>query len=504
MSEHWDVVVIGTGAGGATLAWRLAQTEKRVLLLERGGFLPREHENWDPHEVATRGRYRANVSFYDANDQPFSPYTHYWVGGNTKMYGGALIRMRESDFGEVRHFAGVSPAWPIEYAELEPYYGRAERLYSVHGERGTDPFEPWASHPYPHPALAHEPRIAELADDLARHGVAAFPLPIAVRLPPDGQAPVNLSLFDGYPDPTKSKADAHVCAIEPALERANVTLWTHAYAERLLAEGSGREVTGVVVLKDGERVEIEADVVVVACGAIESAALFLRSACSAHPNGLANGSGLVGRNYMTHQNGSVVWITRTPNPSRFQKTLGITDFYRGADDSDRPLGTVQLMGRTDREDLAAQMRGVVEDRTVEEASACSIDFWLTAEDLPALENRVSLRSDGSIRIEYTKNNTEAYARLKAKLKSTLDRIEDGGVYTGYELGIGGVSHQCGTLRFGTDPASSVLDVRCKAHELDNLYVCDASFFVSSAAVNPSLTIMANALRVADHLVERLR
>lgn len=488
---RYDVIVIGSGAGGGTLAWRLAKTGKKILVIERGDFLPRERENWDPHEVATKGRYRANVTWHDAEGKPFAPYTHYWVGGNTKMYGGALLRMRESDFGEVSHYGGVSPAWPIEYSELEPYYAQAERLYHVHGVRGADPFDPWSSEPYPHAPLPHEPRIAELAASLEKLGARPFPLPIAVRLPEGATAPIHLSLFDGYPDPTQAKADAQVCAIEPALASGNVTLWTNAFAERLIARRGA--ITGVVVAKNGETTTVEGDIVVTACGAIESAALLLRS-------GVANGSGLVGRNYMTHQNGCVVWVTHTPNPSKFQKTFGITDFYRV--EGGMPLGTIQLMGRTDLEDLAGQMRGVIEDRSVEDVSTCSIEFWLTAEDLPHPENRITVGDDG-IRVAYTKNNREAYLGLRAKLLSLLHRVEANGRFLGYELGVGGVSHQCGTLRFGTDPKTSVLDRSCKAHELDNLYACDASFFPSSGAVNPSLTIMANALRVGDHIAARL-
>lgn len=509
MSERYDVIVVGSGAGGGTLALRLAPTGKKVLLVERGGFLPRERENWDPAEVIGKARYRARIEYLDAANQPFAPFAHHWVGGATKMYGAALVRLRETDFGVVPHFGGVSPAWPIAYSDLEPYYAEAERLYSVHGDRGADPCEPPASAPFPHRPLRHEPRVARLAEDLRAQGLRPFALPLGLRLPEGrGDSPVNLSLFDGFPDPTGTKADAQVVAVGPALQHPNVALLRGAVAERFVTSASGREVVGLEVsVRDDDgserRETLRADVFVVACGAIESAALMLRSHGERHPDGLANANGLVGRGYMAHQNGALLWVSRrTPNDAQFQKTLALTDFYlRG--DGEHPFGIIQMMGRSDLSDFRPLMPGVIDDRTVEDVAAHTVDFWLTAEDLPDDDNRVSLTSDGRVRVAYRRNNTEAYARLRAELVSVLQRIEPDSQFLGYELGVGGVSHQNGTLRFGLDPRSSVLDVNCKAHDLDNLYACDASFFPSCGAVNPSLTIIANALRLGDHLRARL-
>ncbi len=511
-AEHYDIVIIGTGAGGGTLAHRLAGSGKRICLIERGGFLPRERENWDEKAVCVDGRYTAKETWYDKDDQPFSPYTHYWVGGNTKVYGAALLRLREFDFREVRHYGGISPAWPITYAELEPYYTEAERLYSVHGERGLDPCEPPASAPYPFPPVPHEPRIAELFDDLRALGHRPFPVALGVRLPHGSSphAPVHLSRFDGYPDLTEVKADAHVVAVQPALARGNVTLITGAKAERILMDRTGREATGVeIVRNDGERVVIRADVVCVACGAINSAALFLRSTSEHHPRGLANRSGLVGRNYMTHHNGLFIAVSDVPNPSQFQKTFGMTDFYRSADDSDFPLGTIQLMGRLDKASLAGLAKERLPGVPVEHIAEHCVDFFITAEDLPNPENRITLREDGSIKVSYCDTNLEAYRRLERKLMTVLDAADRlharGGrsTYLTTRLGVSGVSHQNGTLRFGEDPRTSVLDPFCRTHEVDNLYVVDSSFFPSCGAVNPSLTIMANAMRVGDHILERI-
>jgi len=507
---HYDIIIVGTGAGGGTLAHRLAPSGKRILILERGDFLPRERENWDPTAVFEQKRYLAPETWYDRNDQPFQPYTHYCVGGNTKMYGAALLRMRTFDFGEVRHFGGVSPAWPIGYHDLEPYYTEAEQLYSVHGQRGLDPWDPPASAPFPHAPLAPEPRIKELFDDITALGYKPFPIPLGVRLNQTDTcaAPYRLSNFDGYPDPTEVKSDAHVVAIKPILARRNVTILTRAFVERLETDRTGSAVTEVIVQRDGERLAFRADTVVLACGAINSAAVLLRSASEIHPTGLANSSDQVGRNYMTHQNGCFIAVMETPNPSQFQKHFGMTDFYRDAEDSPFPLGTIQLMGKPDRGTLqwlrGAALLGVPLDDIIPR----TIDFFLTAEDLPDPQNRITLRPDGAIRVGYAPNNTEAYDRLQARLTRILTEVERrhgraAPTILASRLGVGGVSHQNGTLRFGTDPATSVLDVNCKAHDLDNLYVVDGSFFPSSSAVNPSLTIMANALRVGDHLLERL-
>jgi choline dehydrogenase-like flavoprotein len=485
-------------------------------VLERGNRLPKDPvRNRDPRAVFTEGIYRPDEVWHDADGNAFSPFTHYCVGGNTKMYGAALLRLRESDFEDKRHYGGVSPAWPIRYSDLEPYYTEVEKLYHVHGEAGLDPTEPTRSEPYPFPALPHEPRMQQLFDDFRRLGCRPFPIPIALRLDRGADYPremEKLSAFDGYPDPTDVKADADVVALASALRHDNVELLTNAYAERLETDGSGRQIARVVVTRNGQTETYEADIVVSACGAINSAALLLRSANDRHPDGLANGSGLVGRNYMSHHNGTLLAISKTPNPSKFQKTFGLTDFYHGADDSELPLGTIQLMGKTDPDTLAQQAGELFPDMSVEEISGHSIDFFLTAEDLPHRENRVGLERDGSIRLSYKPTNLGAYDRLRARLVSMLDGLDchakevpcSGSVYVGDRLSIGGVSHQNGTLRFGADPQGSVLNLDCRAHEVDNLYVVDASFFVSAGAVNPSLTIMANALRVGDHLIERMR
>ena len=509
---RYDVIIIGTGAGGGTLAYRLAPSGKRILILERGDFVPREKANWDSRAVNVEARYHTREVWRDKDGRPLHPHTNYYVGGNTKFYGAALFRLRERDLSELVHHGGVSPAWPISYADLEPYYTEAERLYSVHGKRGVDPTEPFASGPYPFPPVSHEPRIQRLHDDLLRQGLQPFHVPLGVRLDESDRgrsACIRCNTCDGFPCLVKAKSDAHVTCIEPALAWPNVTLLTGAKVLRLDTSASGREVTRVVVEHAGEQRAFSADIVVSSCGAINSAALLLRSASDRHPRGLANGSDVVGRHYMGHLNSVLLAISRTPNPTVFQKTLALNDFYFGATDFPFPMGHISFVGKLDAIALSAGAPPFVPGMTLDVMARHSLDFWLTSEDLPSAGNRVTLDRDGGIVLSYTPNNEEGHRRLIARLKDLLQHLDmqphliPRNLFVGDRIPLAGVAHQNGTIRFGHDPRTSALDAHCKAHELDNLYVVDGSFFPSSGAVNPALTIMANALRVGDHLLERL-
>jgi choline dehydrogenase-like flavoprotein len=511
--EHYDVIIIGTGAGGGTLAHRLAPSGKRILLLERGGYLPREPENWDSRAVFREERYLSDEFWYDKDGTPYKPHQQYFVGGNTKFYGAILFRLRERDFESVEHFGGVSPAWPISYADLEPYYTLAEELYLVHGVAGEDPSEPWRSAPFPHPPVSHELRIQQLADDLVRAGHHPFHLPVGIDLnetDPEAGRCIRCNRFDGFPCLADGKADAHVRCVRPALaEHPNLTLLTHAKAVRLETDDGGRTVTHVHVDRHGTPDTFSADIVVVSCGATNSAALLLKSASEHHPNGLANSSDVVGRNYMAHINSGVVALSRTPNPTKFQKTLGLNDFYWGAPDSDLPLGHIQMLGKSDKDILRAGAPWFAPGPALDYLAKHALDFWLTTEDLPHPDNRVTVDRAGRIHVAKTYHNLEPHRRLLHKLKELLGPLGcqeaaiPGWSILDQRIPLAGNAHQCGTIRFGTDPASSALDVNCRAHDLDNLYVVDTSFFPSSAAVNPALTAMANALRVGDHLLERL-
>jgi choline dehydrogenase-like flavoprotein len=519
-NKTYDVVIIGSGAGGATLAHRLAPSGKDILVLERGERLPREDKNWDPTAIFEEGAYKTTEEWRDKEGDAFTPSTYYTVGGNTKVYGATLMRMREEDFGELQHYDGVSPAWPLSYDRMEPYYTEAEALYHVHGEAGADPTAPPRSAPFPYPPVPHDDRIERLARDFEGLGHRPFPLPMGVRLneDEDPEGPFLLrelykalghEAFDGYPDLMAMKSDAETICLEPALEYDNVTLRTGAYAERLETDASGRTVTEVVIQTDHGPERIEGDIVVSSCGAINSAALLLRSATDQHPNGLANGSDQVGRNYMAHNNAALLALSKEPNPTRFQKTLGLNDFYFGAEDTDYPLGHIQLLGKSNAVQLGTEAPSFTPNMALDEMAKHALDFWLTTEDLPDPENRVRVDDDGQIHLEYTPNNTTPHEELKGKLKGMLgqlgcqNRLIPCSFYLGKDIPLAGVAHQVGTCRFGVDPDTSVLDEHCKAHDLDNLYVVDGSFFASNTGVNPGLTIMANALRVGDHLRDRL-
>ena len=517
---HYDLIVIGSGPGGGALAQRLAPTGKRILMLERGEYLPRSRANWDARTVFVDAAYQAPDTWYGRTGEAFHPGLHYCVGGNSKVYGAALLRLRERDFGEVRHVDGVSPAWPLGYDVFEPYYCEAEALFHVHGQRGEDPNEPWSSKPYAYPPVLHEPRIQALHDTLVREGLHPFHLPLGIKLDqnPDGSATthspcIRCDAFDGFPCPVNAKADAQIICVDPTrATHPNFTLLTGAYAERLLTDPSGGAVSGVRVVRGGQTEEYTADIVVVACGALSSALLLLRSANDRHPHGLANGSGQVGRNYMRHNMSVLMALLKEPNPTVFQKTLAVSDFYFGDDDWPHPMGLIQMCATSHAEQIKAEaLPGWLEwvpDMPFERMAAHSMDFWLQSEDLPRPGNRIFYDGDRVV-LDITEGNEEAARRLRGKLEDLLEpigahrRLLERRLYLGKNIPINGTAHQAGTCRFGTDPATSVLDLDCRAHELDNLYVADASFFPSIGAVNPTLTIIANALRVADRIKARL-
>jgi choline dehydrogenase-like flavoprotein len=513
MSNKFDIVIIGSGAGGGTLALKLAASGKRILILERGGYLPREKANWDTTEVFVKNRYVSKDTWYDKDNKAFQPGVHYFVGGATKMFGAALFRLREQDFTGHSAADGMTAAWPIRYEDLEPYYTEAEQLYNVHGQRGDDPTDPPCSAPYPYPPVSHEPRIQEIADGLKRTGYHPAYAPCAILLDEADRSNsrcIRCDTCDGFPCLVHAKADAETIAVRPALRHSNVTMLTHAHVQRLETSTDGREVTRVHVLRNGQPEVYSGDIVVVSCGAANTARLLLMSANDAHPHGLANGSDMVGRHFMFHNAMALVALSRRENTTVFQKTLSINDFYLSAPDCAFPLGNIQMLGKSRgpmfRDDAPKFAPGF----TLDEIARHAVDFWLTSEDLALPQNRITLNARNEIQLHYEFTNLEPLKRLRSKLQAMLEHMDmhphliPNSVYMGKHIPISGVAHQAGTCRFGSDPKSSVLDVNCKAHELDNLYVVDTSFFPSIGAVNPSLTAIANSLRVGEHLLERLR
>jgi len=521
-NTDYDVIIIGTGAGGGTLAHQLAPTGKRILLLDRGDYLPREAENWDASAVFAENRYISKDTWFDERGRPFQPQIHYFIGGATKMYGAALYRLRKEDFGELRHYEGVSPAWPITYEDFEPFYSRAEQLYQVHGKHGEDPTEPPYSQQYPHPPVSNEPRIEQLYGNLAAGGYHPFHAPCGILLNEQNRpysTCIRCATCDGFPCLVHAKADSEVICVRPALQQyANLTLLTNAEAVKLNTSTTGREVTEVVVRRPGANQTNQLEtyrgsIVVISCGAANSARLLLLSANDKHPNGLANGSDQVGRNYMFHNSRAILAVSTEENPTMYQKTLALNDFYFGMEGFEYPMGNIQMCGKSSPPMYRGEkphLTRLAPTWSLDDVAKHAVDFWLSTEDLPRPENRVTIDQAGRIMLTYTPNNQVPCEKLYDKLKSMLPHLGMNphhliprDVYMQNPIPIAGCAHQAGTCRFGSDPKTSVLDTNCQAHEVDNLYVVDTSFFPSIGAVNPALTAIANAIRVADHLRGRM-
>ena len=488
----FDIIIIGSGAGGGTIARELASTGAKILIVERGDFVPQEDHNWNPAAVWKDLRYRATETWLDEDGRSFRPYTHYCVGGNTKFWGTVMYRLRPEDFGAVEHMDGTSPAWPIDYDTLTPFYDRAERIYEVHGQQGLDPTE-GPRGPYPFPPVAHSRVVGEIVEQLRAQGLHPSPLPLGLR-----DNCIFCNTCNSFPCKIHAKSDADVCAVRPATQWPNVSLWTNAIARRLITDATGRKVEAVEIDRGGTIERVSAPLVIVACGAVNSAALLLRSATDRHPNGLANSSGLVGKRYMAH----LATMMQGFHPFRkndtvFQKTVAINDFYWKGPNSRFPLGQIQSQGRT---------HGVMAQTVVPAVPVWAYEMWVArgvdwlamTEDLPRVENEVTIESNGEIRLRYKPNNLQAHAALVSETKKILRKLGFW-IVVSHSHRAKNTTHQCGTVVFGKDPRESVLDPYCRTHDIDNLFVVDASFFPSSAAVNPGLTIVAQAIRVADHI-----
>ena len=496
--ERFDIIIIGSGAGGGTIAHALARSSARILVIERGDFVPQEEENWNPEAVWKHLRYRVQERWLDRRGQEFQPYTHYCVGGNTKFWGSVLYRLRREDFQAVQHIDGVSPAWPIDYDTLEPYYERAECLYSVRGQHGLDPTEP-SRLPYRHQAVPHAAGMEAIVEQLRALGLHPSPLPLGLLRPGEQDGCQLCNTCNSFPCKVHAKSDADICCIRPLLQQPTVTLWTNARARRLVTDTSGRKVEAVEVERNGSVQRVEAPLVIASCGAVNSAALLLRSATATHPQGLANSSGLVGRRYMAH----LATMMQGFHPFRvngtvFQKTVAINDFYLHGPNGGYPLGQIQSQGRTHGV-MAQTVAPWIPLWAYDAWVARGVDWLVMSEDLPRDDNRVTVGEDGRIRLHYQPNNLLEHQQLVKETKRILRRLGFWVVVAHSHRGRN-TTHQCGTIVFGDDPRSSVLDSYCRAHDVENLFVVDASFFPSSAAVNPGLTIAAQALRVADHIL----
>ncbi|MBB3396036.1 GMC family oxidoreductase [Rhizobium sp. BK060] len=493
---EYDAIIIGSGVGGSITARKLAEAGVRVLVLERGDFIPREADNWSVDAVFFQKKYKARDTWLDKNGRPFDPGMYYNVGGATKFYGAALFRLRERDFEELQHHGGLSPAWPLSYNDFEPYYVKAEALFRVHGDDSADKTAPRRSAPYPYPPVPSEKIVARLAEKLSEQGIIASAMPNGVNSGAAGSC-ILCNTCDGFPCKIGQKNDAETCGMNPALATGRVDLKTNALARRLLLSADGKRIEAVEVEHRGETVRYSAPLFIVSCNAVNSSALLLRSANSAAPNGVANSSGVVGRHYMVHNQTALMGLSHRVNPTRFQKTLAINDWYFGDDKFGWPMGHMQMLGKLQGGMLTANVKylpGFIGN----EMARHGMDWIALSEDLPDPNNRVTLDGD-TIKLSVTLNNMEGHLQLVKRMKKALQRSGYPIVVT-KSLVAHATGHQCGTVRMGSDPAASALDQYCRSWDHSNLFVIDASFFPSSAAVNPALTIAAQAIRASEHIL----
>lgn len=494
-SLECDVAIIGAGVGGATLAWALRESGARVLVIERGDFLPREWPNWSAQEIHGHGRYRNSDPWIGPDGDSVVPGNYHYVGGSSKLYGATLPRFRESDFGEFRTADGISPAWPITYEELEPYYGQAEVLYWVHGD-DSDPTAPWRSTPFPFPALEHEAPIQQIAARLRTQGLRPYTLPQAVDWRPGGRC-VRCRTCDSYACMLDAKGDADVCAMRPALESPSVRLVTNAEVTRIVTNGGGSSVGQLEVAHRGRRVRVHAQRYVLAAGAVNSAALLLRSRTNELPGGVANSSDMVGRNYMAHPTTFVVGVLPTrANGIVFEKTLGVNDWYHAGPSNEFPLGNIQALGKLQGWTIKSHRR-LIPQPILEWMTQRSVDFLAESEDIPLPDSRVIVDGQGRIHLNWKPSNELAHAELVRRTARAIRRCGYPLVFT-QRLPWSASSHQCGTAAMGDDPARTVVNRDGRTHDVENLWITDSAVFPSSAAVNPALTIAANSLRVAEH------
>ena len=491
-----DAIIVGSGVGGSLVARRLAEAGARVLLLERGDWVPREPENWSVQKVFCERIYKARDQWIDGHGRSFDPGMYYNVGGMTKFYGGAMFRLREKDFEALEHKDGTSPAWPVSYQEMAPWYSEAERVFRVHGDDAADNSAPMRAERFPFAAVPNAPQVEQMAVALRSQGLSPSSLPLAVFSGAAGSC-ILCRTCDGFPCRITQKGDAESCGVHPALATGNVNLVTNAHAETLELSPDGKKVTAICVRIAGELKRFAAPLFVVSCNAVNSAALLLRSAGGEAPKGVANSSGVVGRHYMAHNQTALMSVSARRNDTVFQKTLALNDFYFGDDAFPWPMGQMQMLGKLQGGMLSANIP-FLPRWCNDQLATHSMDWIGLSEDLPDPDNRVTL--DGSrIRLSVTPNNMTGHHELVRRMKRAMKRAAYPIVLT-KPLISHATGHQCGTVRMGDDPASAALDSYCRSYDHPNLFVVDASFFPSSAAVNPALTIAAQALRVSRHIL----
>lgn len=496
MNTYPDILIIGSGIGGATIAAGLAPSGAKITILEAGKRLSPQPELDDQRAIFQQHYFKPEEFWYEEDGQPFNPGNYYNVGGNSKFYGAVLARYRREDFDAMEHLEGFSPSWPITYDDLEPWYTRAETLYQVRGALGQDPTEPHHSQPYDYPPVQDEPSIAHVRRRLAENGLHPYSLPLGLDI--ETWSSKRSTPWDAHPHCNEGKMDAETAALSKALAFTNVSLLTDSRVTCLRAERFQGFISEVDYVNGGVIHTLKPKIVILSAGAVQSAALLLRSADEIHPAGLANSSDQVGRNFMNHNASAVIGFSPSyTNTSVYQKSFGLNDFYLSDGEGGPPLGNIQLLGRVSGQILKGSMPYVPEWLLNQFSRHC-IDFYAMSEDLPCPENRVRVKGDRII-LKWERNNWNAHLKLVSRFKKTL---RDAGfpIVLSRAFDKRTPSHQCGTVKMGNDCRTSALDTYCRSFDHQNLFVVDASFLPTSAAVNPSLTIAAQALRVADHIV----
>jgi choline dehydrogenase-like flavoprotein len=486
-----DIVIIGSGIGGATIAAGLAGSGASITILERGERIAAEPETRDTRAIFLDGHFRPKEMWREASGGSFNPGNYYYVGGNSKLYGAVLYRYRKEDFAELEHFGGVSPAWPFPYDELEPWYSEAEQLYRVRGSLGDDPTEPYHSKPYAFSPVPDEPAIARARAELKGLGLHPASLPLGVDI--EAWLAGGRTGWDAFPNTGSGKMDAESIGLAAALKDGNIRLQTGAMVERLEASPDGKSIAAIHYRQGGEAKRLSPKLVILSAGAVNSAVILLRSG----ERGLANSSDQVGRNFMNHNSAAMLAVDpRRKNNSVYQKTLSVNDYYLSGGKGGKPLGNLQLLGKINGDMLRANVT-LAPRFALDFMANHSVDWYLMCEDLPDPESRIMV--DGSdIVLQWRRTNMESLAGLAKAMRENL-RASGYPIVLSRQFDKRTVSHQCGTVRMGNDPATAPLDPWCRSYDHSNLFVVDGGFLPTSAAVNPALTIAAQALRVADHI-----
>jgi choline dehydrogenase-like flavoprotein len=476
-TNRFDAIIIGSGLGGSCLANRLAAHGRNVLVVEQGDFL-----RPDPVQP---GRPISKYLYHVVN--PGEPLA--FVGGATKFYGAALYRLRESDFRETRHETGVSPAWPIGYADLEPYYAQAERLFRVHGAAGGDPSEPRRVDPFPHAPLPNDPIVSQVVAALERTGTLVASIPRGLDQGQGGPCRM-CGGCDGYFCQIDAKMDAEVAALRPALASGRVTLLTNATCQRILTDQAGAAAAGVEATVNGEMRTFLSDIVAVSCGIPGTALLLKKSRNAAHPDGLGNDFGMLGRYLGGHYSGVIFPIVSwRPLGPRHTKTIAINQFYEASADWPYPTGVIQIAGQMPIWEGASRLLRPFVKAVATRSLTC---FYMT-EAVPTLEAGLVFDGELLVRSIAPPINPRTFSRLR---RLAVKAFRKAG-YPVVPRKRSDLWHEVGTARMGLDPKTSVTDAHGMVHGIEGLYVADSSTLPSAGAVNTGLTIAALALRTGD-------